>query len=71
MPYRKAWAHLKSMEERLGIKLVERRAGGKDGGGAVLTENARKILYKYGELEKGLQKIIDERFREIFRRGPS
>ncbi|MBI3592960.1 MAG: LysR family transcriptional regulator, partial [Nitrospirae bacterium] len=31
--YRKAWSYIKAMEERLGIKLVERQSGGKNGGG--------------------------------------
>ncbi len=64
--YRKAWAQLNAIEERLGMKLIERYAGGKGGGGATLTENARKILKKYSELERGLQKIVDERFKKIF-----
>jgi molybdate transport system regulatory protein len=66
MPYRKIWAHLNTMEERLGIKLVKRQTGGRDGGGATLTENARKILRKYRELERGLQKIVDAKFKKIF-----
>ena len=65
--YRKAWSHIKSMEDRLGIKLVERQAGGKNGGGAVLTNNARKLLKKYEALEKGIQEIVDEKFRKVFR----
>lgn len=31
--YRKAWGYIKAMEERLGMKLVERQTGGKNGGG--------------------------------------
>jgi molybdate transport system regulatory protein len=64
--FRKAWSHIKAMEERLGIKLVERQAGGKNGGGAVLTNEARRFLKKYEELEKGIQEIVDRRFRKIF-----
>jgi molybdate transport system regulatory protein len=69
MSYRKAWAHLNAMEERLDIKLIERRTGGKDGGGATLTKNAKNILSKYRQLEKGLQKIVDDRFTKIFRKN--
>jgi molybdate transport system regulatory protein len=64
--FRKAWSHIKAMEERLGIKLVERQAGGKNGGGAILTDDARRFLKKYEELEKGIQEIVDRRFRKIF-----
>jgi molybdate transport system regulatory protein len=31
MSFRKAWGALRAMEERLGIKLVERQTGGRDG----------------------------------------
>jgi molybdate transport system regulatory protein len=65
--FRKAWGHIKAMEERLGVKLVERQTGGKNGGGAVLTTEARKFLKKYEALEKGIQEIVDKRFRKVFR----
>jgi molybdate transport system regulatory protein len=65
--YRKAWGYIKAMEERLGFKLIERRTGGKNGGGAALTEEAKKFLTKYEELETGMREIIDERFRKIFK----
>ncbi len=67
--YRKAWGYIKAMEERLGIKLVERHSGGKDGGGAILTGNARNFLKKYKELEEGVKEIVDEKFRKIFKGG--
>jgi molybdate transport system regulatory protein len=67
--YRKAWSYLNTMEERLGMKLVERQTGGKDGGGAILTEDARTILKKYNDLERGLQKIVEIRSREIFKKN--
>jgi molybdate transport system regulatory protein len=66
--YRKAWSHLNAMEKRLGIKLIDRHTGGKNGGGTVLTENARTILKQYKDLESGLQKIVDGRFRRIFQK---
>ena len=64
--FRKAWSHINAMEERLGIKLVERQTGGKNGGGATLTSDARKFLKKYEALEKGIQEIVDKRFRRVF-----
>ena len=67
--FRRAWSHIKAMEERLGVKLVERQAGGKNGGGAVLTADARTFLEKYEALENGIQEIVDKRFRSIFSGG--
>jgi len=67
--FRKAWGHIKAMEDRLGVKLVERHIGGKNGGGAVLTDDARKFLIKYEALEKGIQELVDKRFKNIFKGG--
>ena len=64
--YRKAWGYIKAMEERLGLKLIERQTGGRNGGGARLTDNARVFLRKYEAMEQGIREIVDERFRENF-----
>lgn len=64
--YRKAWSYIKAMEERLEIKLVERQAGGRNGGGAHLTEDARDFLRRYEMMEEGIREIVDEKFRQIF-----
>ncbi len=67
--YRKAWGYIKAMEERLGFRLVDRQTGGKDGGGATLTKDARKFLKKYEALEEGIRELVDNRFRNIFKSG--
>jgi formylmethanofuran dehydrogenase subunit E len=66
IPYRKAWGYIKAMEERLGIPLVECKAGGKNGGGATLTPEIRDFLAKYDRIEKEMRLKTDEKFREIF-----
>jgi len=65
--YRKAWSYIKAMEDRLGIKLIERQVGGKNGGGARLTPEARMFLKNYGELERDIEGIVDQKFRTIFK----
>lgn len=67
--YRKAWGYIKAMEERLGMKLIERQVGGRNGGGAILTREAREFISRYAALEKGMQDVVDMRFREIFNRN--
>ncbi len=67
--YRKAWSHIKAMEERLGVRLVERQTGGKNGGGAVLTGAAREFLRKFEDMEDGLREVVDNKFKEIFGSG--
>ncbi len=65
--YRKAWGYIKAMEERLGFRLIERQTGGRNGGGATLTEDAREFLKKYESLEEGIKEMVDRKFRNIFR----
>ncbi len=67
--YRKAWGHIRTMEDRLGIRLVERRAGGKNGGGAALTDEARRFLLQFEVMEEGVRELVDERFRRTFQGG--
>ena len=64
--YRKAWGYIKAMEERLGFMLVQRQTGGRNGGGATLTKEAKRFLRKYEEMETGIMELVDERFRDIF-----
>jgi len=58
------------MQWRKGLELswLNERTGGKGGGGAILTQEARAILEKYREFEKGLQELVDRRFMEIFKK---
>jgi molybdate transport system regulatory protein len=64
--YRKALSYIQTMEQRLGTKLVERKAGGVNGGGAALTADARDFLRKYERLEQGVCDILDRKFVRIF-----
>ena len=47
MAYTKALKLIKNAEGALGIKLVTRTTGGKDGGGSCLTEEGKEWLKRY------------------------
>jgi len=66
--YRKAWSYISSMEKRLGMQLVVRRAGGRNGGGASLTDSARDFILKYEKLERGIMELVDKRYIKVFGR---
>ena len=66
MAYSKAWTVLHTAENALGFKLLDRKTGGQHGGGAVLTENAKRMLAAYESYCAKLRAYGDEVFREEF-----
>lgn len=59
MSYSKAWSILRTSEAQLGFPLLERRTGGPNGGGAVLTAQGRDFLLRYRAFERDAQKSLD------------
>ncbi len=66
MSYRAAWGKIKATEERLGIKLVARQAGGRNSG-AELTSKGRELLRTYQKFREDLAETIDETFTNFFK----
>lgn len=64
--YRKALSYVKTMEQRFGKALVERKAGGRSGGGAYLTIEAKELLLRYKTLEDGINELLNNKFKEVF-----
>ncbi len=60
--YKKAWSFINLMEKRFGFELVDKKIGGRYGGGSVLTEEAKKIMNMYEELLKK-EKVFLEDYR--------
>ncbi|MBE6909449.1 MAG: LysR family transcriptional regulator [Ruminococcaceae bacterium] len=60
MAYSKAWTIMKNAEEGLGVKLLASSTGGKGGGGAVLTDEARQFLEAYERCCEKLRAYGDE-----------
>lgn len=69
LSYRKALSYIQNMESRMKVQLVDRSAGGRNGGGARLTAAAKELLRKYEKLERGVNDLLDLRFFEIFGSG--
>ena len=66
MAYSKAWKIIRMSEEGLGFRLLDSTTGGKNGGGAVLTERARKMLAAYDDYCAELRAWATQRFEERF-----
>ena len=67
MAYSKAWTIIKRAEAVLGFALLSSTTGGKNGGGAVLTGQAKALLTAYAQYCSALRDFAAQRFEEDFR----
>src|SRR5712671_5948770 len=58
--YRTAWSAIQQMEQALGRPIVVSRAGGPGGGATTLTEECRRLLTLYQELEGRLETMLQQ-----------
>ena len=65
MSYRAAWGKIKATEERLGIKLLDKRTGGHQSG-AELTPEAIKLLQSYHKFKEDSDKAVNKLFTKYF-----
>ena len=66
MSYRAAWGKIKATEKTLGIKLLEVTTGGKGGGGATLTPEAKELISKYKQFTDRMTFLVEKEFKHIF-----
>ena len=66
LSYSKGRKMLDRAEKELGYTIVERSPGGKNGGGARVSDEGLKLLEKYERFEKELTETAAEKYREIF-----
>lgn len=67
MSYNKAFTLIKSIEKRLGYKLIDTQAGGMNGGGSQLTEEANGLMSNYEAFIKACDESLTALFSEYFR----
>ncbi len=65
MNYKKAWSHIKILQEYIEDELVIVQKG-RTSGGTVLTPKAKEIISKYKTLEDEIKEFSKNRFEEIF-----
>lgn len=67
MAYSKAWRIIRTAESVFGRKMLDSTIGGRHGGGAVLTEEARLLLSAYDQYREDLETYAQKRFDGAFR----
>lgn len=58
LSFRRAWAMVKDIEDRLQLTLVEKRRGGVGGGQATLTPAAIALLERYAEILSEFESLM-------------
>ena len=66
MAYSKAWRIIRTAEESLGCKLLDSTIGGKHGGGAALTSEARQLLSAYRTYQADVEAYAQQKFESSF-----
>ncbi len=67
MSYRRAWLLVDVMNRTFRTPLVHSSAGGRAGGGAGVTDEGRKVLAKFRELEQAVQAATREHLKGLAR----
>jgi molybdate transport repressor ModE-like protein len=68
--YRKAWSHIKILQENVSDELVVPQKGGGGKGGTVLTPRAKELIRNYRLLQQEIEQFSNRRFREMFLEEP-
>jgi len=66
MNYKKAWSHIKILENNIEDDLVHTNKGQGELSGSSLTPKAREVIQTYKILQYDIKKYADERFKELF-----
>ncbi len=66
MAYSKAWSIIRQAEASLGFPLLNRTIGGRNGGGANLTEEAKELLRIYDAYCCNVNEYAQNLFQEQF-----
>ena len=66
MAYSKAWRIIRTAENAFNCKLLDSTIGGQHGGGAVLTDQAVRLLDAYDAYCADVQAYSQSRFEEAF-----
>jgi molybdate transport system regulatory protein len=70
MSYSKAWRLIRTLEERLGFALLERKVGGQSGGGSWVTPRARDLMKHYERFRRDVEKVMEKIYQKHFGSPP-
>jgi molybdate transport system regulatory protein len=65
MSYRQAWQMVQEMNERASNPLVEKKLGGKGGGGAFITDAGKKAISAFQEFHNKVKTFINKESKDL------
>ncbi|GGH89505.1 winged helix-turn-helix domain-containing protein [Pseudomonas fluvialis] len=65
MSYRRAWLLVETMNRCFSQPLVQALAGGRQGGGAQLSDEGRQVLQRYRQLQARLRAVAEQDWPEL------
>ena len=66
MSYSKAWKIINRLENELGFKVLETKAGGKKGGESYLTDDAKDLLNRFKKMIKEVEEVSEKSYKKHF-----
>ncbi len=66
MNYKKAWTHIKILQNNINDVMVTTKQGGGEDAGTTLTPVAREFIANYRKLQDDIENYANERFKELF-----
>lgn len=66
LSYKKAWSHIKILQQNVADELVLPQKGGGKTGGTTLTPKARELINNYRQLQHDIEQYANKRFLELF-----
>jgi molybdate transport system regulatory protein len=65
MSYKKAWEMINSLNSQSGHPLVILKSGGENGGGSVITKQARELIMCHRLLRKRFEAFLDKETKQL------
>lgn len=56
MSYRYAWGMIREVQQKMGVRILETRKGGREGGGATVTEDGLRLMNLYDDARKAFER---------------
>ena len=66
MSYSKAWKVIQMIEKRLGFAFLNKKVGGRSGGGSRVTLEGKAFLRRYGRFEMDVMQVIEKAYQKHF-----